>query len=263
MVDDSQYAQYTYRYGDTVIAPTAPSKTGYTFTGWSPSLPATMPANDMTVTAQFSANDYTLSYYVDSSLWNSDIYHYGDVITARSVPEKRFYTALGWSPSVPATMPANDLTVSAVYEANSLSTQYLLDSLEELPKFREKLYNNTTADTRKGNLLNVVSSPYTEEYLDENEEEINVYPVYVITPSSARVKSGYYLRQKPVPDKIYLKVENSFFELTFKDKREDGKIYTVAEEAATETPVYYYEVSNNDVIYGEKFGLLYEMLVPN
>ena len=261
-VGNSVYDTQSYFAGDSILPPANPTITGQAFNGWT-NLPSTMPANDVEVSASLTPIDYTLSYYVDSSLWNSDTYHYGDAITARSVPEKHLYTSLGWSPSVPATMPANDLSVSAVYEANSLSSQYVFDSLDELPKFREKLYNDTTEATRKGNLLNVVASPYSEAYLDENEQEINVYPVYVVTPSAAQVKSGYYLRQMPVPDPIYLKIENSYFELTFEKKRENGIIYTVAEEAATETPAYYYEVSSTDVIYGDKFGVLYEMLVPN
>ena len=48
-------------YGTTINAPAAPTKTGYTFTGWEPELPATMPAKVMTVTAQWRINSYTVS----------------------------------------------------------------------------------------------------------------------------------------------------------------------------------------------------------
>ncbi len=48
-------------YGTTINAPAAPTKTGYTFTGWEPELPATMPAENITVTAQWSINSYTVS----------------------------------------------------------------------------------------------------------------------------------------------------------------------------------------------------------
>lgn len=47
------YASQTYKYGAAVTAIAAPTKTGYTFTGWSPAVPATMPPEARTVYAQW------------------------------------------------------------------------------------------------------------------------------------------------------------------------------------------------------------------
>ena len=41
-------------YGTSVAAPTNPTRSCYRFTGWSPVLPATMPAGDITLTAQWA-----------------------------------------------------------------------------------------------------------------------------------------------------------------------------------------------------------------
>ena len=50
------YASQTYKYGAAVTAIAAPTKTGYTFTGWSPTVPAKMPAEAVTVYAQWRKN---------------------------------------------------------------------------------------------------------------------------------------------------------------------------------------------------------------
>ena len=51
----SAVAPITQEYGITVIRPAEPTKTGFTFMGWEPTLPATMPAENMTLKAQWQA----------------------------------------------------------------------------------------------------------------------------------------------------------------------------------------------------------------
>ena len=65
--------------------------------------------------------DFKTGYAV---IWNIDgktvteIYAAGDKLTPPTVPSKSGYTFKGWDKSVPSTMPANDLTFTAVYEKN-------------------------------------------------------------------------------------------------------------------------------------------------
>ncbi len=47
----------TYLYGESIPVPETPSKDGYTFLGWDPAVPATMPAADYTVTATWQKNE--------------------------------------------------------------------------------------------------------------------------------------------------------------------------------------------------------------
>ncbi|MCQ2347720.1 MAG: InlB B-repeat-containing protein [Paludibacteraceae bacterium] len=49
------------KFGASLTAPTV-EKTGYTFTGWNPEVPATMPANAATHTAQWTAKTYTITF---------------------------------------------------------------------------------------------------------------------------------------------------------------------------------------------------------
>lgn len=48
--------------GDAFVAPGNPTKTGYTFTGWSPALPDVFPEGGIAVTATWQANTYTVAY---------------------------------------------------------------------------------------------------------------------------------------------------------------------------------------------------------
>ena len=52
----SAIAPITQDHGTAITAPADPTKTGYTFAGWTPAIPATMPAENLTVTAQWRYN---------------------------------------------------------------------------------------------------------------------------------------------------------------------------------------------------------------
>ena len=52
-----------HNYGAEVTKPVDPSRTGYTFTGWSPAeIPATMPAENLEFTAQWTPTPYTVTW---------------------------------------------------------------------------------------------------------------------------------------------------------------------------------------------------------
>ena len=50
---DGVVTEETYLYGETLPTPASPEKEGYVFIGWSPFVPAKMPARDYTVTAMW------------------------------------------------------------------------------------------------------------------------------------------------------------------------------------------------------------------
>ena len=112
-----------YNYQAEVAAPAAPEKVGYTFTGWTPAVPATMPAEDVEVVAEWTINQYTLTINVDGVKQEVE-YDYLEEIAAVAAPEKAGYTFTGWMPEIPATMPAEDVEVVATWEIVEYSISY-------------------------------------------------------------------------------------------------------------------------------------------
>ena len=100
------------------VLPANPTKTGHTFAGWE-NMPedGKMPANDLTITALFTINSYTLTYMIDGEQYDSETYEYGATITPRGEPTKDGYTFSGWN-GLPTTMPDHDVTVTGSYTKN-------------------------------------------------------------------------------------------------------------------------------------------------
>ena len=115
----STIAPITQDYGTAITAPADPTKTGYTFAGWTPAIPATMPAENMTIKAKWTVNQYTLTFDTNGGSTIAPITQdYGTAITAPADPTKTGYTFAGWTPAIPATMPAENLTVTAQWRYN-------------------------------------------------------------------------------------------------------------------------------------------------
>ena len=120
---DGNLTEKTFKYGETVVAIENPTKVGHTFAGWSEELPKTMPANDITVEATWTVNSYKLTFDVDGNL-TEKTFKYAESVTAIENPTKVGYTFAGWSPVLPETMPAEDLTVKATWTVNSYDITY-------------------------------------------------------------------------------------------------------------------------------------------
>ncbi len=119
----SAVAPITQDYGTDITAPAAPTKTGYTFMGWEPEIPATMPAGDMTITAQWRINRYTVTFDTDGGSAVAPITQdYGTAITAPADPTREGYTFMGWDKEIPTTMPAENMTITAKWKDSEKPT---------------------------------------------------------------------------------------------------------------------------------------------
>ena len=115
----SEVPSITQDYGTAITPPAAPTRTGYTFAGWDREIPTTMPAGDMTITARWTVNQYTITLKPENG--GQDIVikqDYGTAITAPANPTKTGYTFAGWDKTIPTTMPAGDMTITARWTVN-------------------------------------------------------------------------------------------------------------------------------------------------
>ena len=132
---------YTYpkKYNEEVEVKADPTKEGYTFAGWTSAEVEvvndkfTMPAKNVTLTAKWVANIYKVTYDLDGGEWteatNEFPYEYkATVEVVKTVPTREGYKFSGWrSEEVTIendafTMPAKDVVLKAVWEANPTTT---------------------------------------------------------------------------------------------------------------------------------------------
>ena len=160
------------KYNDIIYYPATPTREGYTFDEWDSSL-TEMPAEDLTITAKWTINQYTITFKDGETVIETITGEYGSEVTAPDDPKKTGYKFTGWDNEIPATMPANSVTITAIWELipYSITYKYLLDNGTEISIDSNTNNNRTTYDITSGfSLSPVTASGYTFEgwYLDSN-----------------------------------------------------------------------------------------------
>ena len=113
----SEIAPITQNYGTAITAPANPTREGYTFMGWDKEIPQTMPAENITITAQWKINQYTITFDTAGGSEIAPITQdYGTAITAPANPTREGYTFMGWDKEIPQTMPAENITITAQWK---------------------------------------------------------------------------------------------------------------------------------------------------
>ena len=121
----SEVPSITQDYGTAITAPANPTKTGYTFAGWDKTIPTTMPAENMTITARWQVNQYTITFKPENG--GQDIVikqDYGTAITTPANPTKTGYTFAGWDKTIPTAMPAENMTITARWQVNQYTITF-------------------------------------------------------------------------------------------------------------------------------------------
>ncbi|RGS77473.1 hypothetical protein DWX71_06325 [Ruminococcus bromii] len=89
----SEIAPITQDYGTEITVPADPTRKGYTFKGWDKEIPETMPAENITVKAQWGINQYTITFDTNGGSEIAPITQdYGTAITAPDNPTRKGYT---------------------------------------------------------------------------------------------------------------------------------------------------------------------------
>ena len=150
----SEIAPITQDYGTKITAPDNPTRKGYTFKGWDKEIPETMPAENITVKAQWKINQYTITFDTNGGSEIAPITQdYGTEITAPDNPTRKGYTFKGWDKEIPETMPAENITVKAQWEINQYTIAFDTNGGSEIAPITQDYGTEITAPdnpTRKG-----------------------------------------------------------------------------------------------------------------
>ena len=202
----SEIAPITQEYGTHITAPADPTREGYTFTGWDREIPKTMPAENMTVTAQWKINRYTITFDTAGGSEIAPITQdYGTPITAPADPTREGYTFIGWDTEIPTTMPAENITLKARWKDIEKPTGEIIIGTNKWHSFLNKLtlglffkdsqevtinasdnsgtvfvsYLVTNRDLSETELGSLVYRAYDEPFLIEPNGEYIVYAMLV------------------------------------------------------------------------------------
>lgn len=119
MVDGEVYEDLLVEEGTAIEPLAAPEKEGHTFSGWD-GLPETMPTEDVTVSATYTVNEYTLTYYLDGEVYKTETVAYGEAIVPPVVEVPAGKEFSGWA-DLPETMPAEDVEVHGTLQSTGIA----------------------------------------------------------------------------------------------------------------------------------------------
>ena len=129
----------TQDYGTPITAPTL-TREGYTFKGWDKEIPETMPADNITVKAQWEINQYTITFDTNGGSEIAPITQdYGTEITAPDNPTRKGYTFKGWHKEIPETMPAENITITARWKDTEKPTGEIIIGTNKWNEFLNEL----------------------------------------------------------------------------------------------------------------------------
>lgn len=195
-IDGLEDVVKSYKFNETVTK-YIPVMEGHTFDGWNEDEPATMPSHNIILNGTFTANVYTITYYIDSEVYLQEEHNFGAEITIASEPEKEGYTFSGWDEILPATMPSHNIDIHGAYTINSHYVIFYVDDKE----FFKKSVNY-------GELVEAIAYPEKEGYTfggwsdfpsDMPDHDVEIYGYFTVNSYTLT----YYLEDTPYSSFTY------------------------------------------------------------
>lgn len=200
------------QYGKAATAPSTPSRTGYTFTGWNTEFNSI--SSDLVVVAIYTTNKYRVQFkdHNGTLLKEQEVEHGGSAISPAN-PTRVGYTFTGWDKAF--NNITGDLIVTAQYTILTYTVKFL-DSDNSLLKEEVVSYGNPATPpanpTKEGytftgwdkafssiTSVTIVTAQYsiktyTVKFLNDDDSTIATYTVNhgnTVTPPTDPVKTGY------------------------------------------------------------------------
>ena len=184
---------YDYNSDLTKIVIESPSKTGYTFIGWSEVMPNIMPDYDLTLEAIYQINQYTITFLGEDgkTIIRQDLVNYGETIQIPIIvmdyeTETHLVTFVSWSPYLPNTVMENQ-TFTPIYlqtlklsleNANEIANQFDNVNLKDFAALKTALNDLT------------VFAEYYPEQLYKVRMAVEEYKALVTNATNALDKSN-------------------------------------------------------------------------
>ncbi|ECW8275870.1 InlB B-repeat-containing protein [Listeria monocytogenes] len=165
---DGTTTTQTVNYDSLIQEPTAPTKDGYTFTGWYDAETGgdkwdfaanKMPAKNVTLYARFSTNAYTATFDKEGTTTTQAV-DYESLLTEPTAPTKDGYTFDGWYDAETGgnkwnfatnKMPAKNMTLYARFSLKAYTATFNVeDTITTQAVDYEALIEEPTAPTKEG-----------------------------------------------------------------------------------------------------------------
>ena len=237
-------------FGDVIAVPTDIAKEGYTFVGWSPEIDETVPDHDVTYTATYAINQYTITFDTDGGSEIAPITQdYNSAVTAPADPTKTGYTFAGWDKEIPATIPAEDITIKALWTINQYKVTFIADGVI----VSEGMYDY-------GTQIVVPEAPEKEGYTFSTWGEIDAtVPDHDVT-YTASYDVNYYKLTYILDDEVYAEFDIAFgeFIVPIEVEPEEGRKFEGWQDVPETMP------SHDVTIYGRSIATsINSTTIPN
>ena len=144
---DSEHAKQVLPSGTLATRPDDPTATpGYTFGGWNKAdgtawdYASDKVTDNITLYAKWIANTYTVTFDTAGGTEIAPITQdYGTQIASPAAPTREGYNFVGWDKSIPATMPAENITITAQWKDTEKPTGEIIIGTNKWQSFLNKL----------------------------------------------------------------------------------------------------------------------------